>query len=239
MAIRPINTFTNYSKSKNKTKTQNISTQNTPIQNVSAQNLSFKGLLCTFSPEVAAVSGKYVTIMQTPIYELSQKIVDRLRNVEDNVRINITGAGKPESFWRLFETHPDLGLKFDIMYQDTGRARKEILTDPAKRALLKPQTLIDLKNKETGIDACLSLSAKFGAIFNPNRISMPDYVDIMVNKALITVKNLPKILLESKMVSKVYDEEEKKIYYGPLFDVCRNNKPRFQCYEGLEYFSRY
>lgn len=180
------------------------------------------------------ISGDYLTLNKEPLKTLVDKILPHLQNLmDDNLRIDVTAAGRPPSLWNMFKSNAE-GLKFDMRFHDGKRYYYDVLMkDNVIKALIDPIFYEGLMNKEPLLVSDLNNKLCVGRLYEPQKGDTPEiFVKAVMPKIKEHLRLLPKIFTERK--DTVYDAKNKE--FARLGGVYSSgSRYPWEHYRGIEY----
>ena len=206
----------------------NAITTNTFNQNKKTNTPAFKAMVRVDRQMIDVISEKSIEFTPVMNNTLSY-LLPKLNQLSSNLKILITGAGKPFSLTHLFSPAKS-GLKFDISIIDPKRLKYEILSDRVKMSTLSAETIKDLKNNVDGMSECMTMPRKFGKLYNPWAQTEQEYKTDLYRTILDEIENIPKNNLESEYAHKVNSSG-----YGMSSDCFKPGRNKYDCYAGIEY----
>lgn len=177
-----INAVTNYNAFKPTKKTNN-----TPAQNFSQPSFKMAKVNVLWD-HCDELTNFYVQINEYPMKQIVNKLVPFLEKLDKNLSIAISGTEKSRFFKKNLK-----GLKFEVGYIDQKKAYVDILNAHPQRIHYK--TIEGLREKDEVLLYMLGQPGKIAKLYNTDKESPEQFIDICRRLVDLEVAHLPKKLL--------------------------------------------
>lgn len=218
-------------------KINSIQNYNTPNKNTNKnhQKPSFAARVnVIWESTKDVISGDYIALTKEPLRTLVEKVRPALEKImDDNLIIDVTGAGRPSSIWNMFKA-PVEGLKFDLSFFDIKKYYYEVLMKEKQLdRFVAPQHYEGLMKKDSTLLYSLRERVGVGRLYTPQKGDTPEiFIKDIVPKIKEHLKLFPKLVTERKDFR--YNPETKQFdIMGAVFP-CGERRP-WEHYRGIEY----